>query len=137
MIETKAEEVKNQVKWEDGTFLIKFPAEIIDIQVNNISINNSAVKIDNYEVIEQDGQIFIKIATNNVIAQSYTITIDADLSADPRVATTTKSIELYATNENGSDYYYNANDIYDVNNNLNWAEQVNYRTVNISMVSPN
>ena len=125
------------MKWKDGTFLIKFPREMIDVQVNDVSVSNGSIKIDNYEVIEKDGQIFIKIVTNNITPQDYTITIYADLSADPRIATTTKSIELYATNENGSDYYYKSSDTYDVNNNLNTTEQVNYRTANISMVSPN
>ncbi|MCI8654764.1 MAG: hypothetical protein HFJ48_02655, partial [Clostridia bacterium] len=125
------------MKWKDGTFLIKFPTKMIDVQVNDVSVSNGSIKIDNYEVIEKDGQIFIKIVTNNITPQDYTITIYADLSADPRIATTTKSIELYATNENGSDYYYKSSDTYDVNNNLNTTEQVNYRTANISMVSPN
>ena len=47
-----------------------------------------------------------------------------------------RNIELYASNENGSDNYYKAQDIYDVNNNLNTTEQVLYRTISISMVSP-
>ena len=35
------------------------------------------------------------------------------------------------------DYYYKAEDIYDVNNNLNVNEKVNYTTTSISMVAPN
>ena len=125
------------MSWRDGIFLVKFPSEIIDVQINNISINNTNVKIENYEVIEENGQIFIKIITNNITPQSYTITVDVDLSPDPRKSTTTRSIDLYATNENGTDYYYKGTDIHDVNNNLNITEQVNYRTTSISMVSPN
>ena len=37
----------------------------------------------------------------------------------------------------GVNYYYSAKDEYDVNNNLNTEEQVNYRTTSISMVAPN
>ncbi len=136
-IKAEAKENQNQVKWKNGTFLIKFPTELIDVQINSISINNGSVKIDSYEVAEQDGQIFIKIVTKNITSQDYTITIDADLSPDPRIATTTRSIELYATNENETNYYYQEADIYDINNNLNTIEKVNHTTTSISMVSPN
>ena len=136
-IEAYADETANQVKWLNGTFLIKLPEEIIDAQINNVTINNPSVSLESYELIEQDGTLFIKIATKNDTPQTFNITIDIDLSPDPRIATTTKPIELYASNENGSDYYYKAQDIYDVNNNLNIEEQVNHTTTNISMVSPN
>ena len=136
-IEAYADETANQVKWQNGTFLVKLPKEIIDAQINNVTINNPSVLLESYELIEQDGTLFIKIATKNDTPQTFDITVDVDLSPDPRIATTTKPIELYASNENGSDYYYKAQDIYDVNNNLNIEEQVNHTTTNISMVSPN
>ncbi len=136
-IETRATTSNNQVPWQNGTFLVKLPTEVIDVKLNEVSINNQKVRIENYEVIQENGQNFIKIVTKNDTPQTYTITLDVDLSADPRIATTTKSIELYATNENGSDYYYKAADIYDVNNNLNTEEIVNHTTTSLSMVSPN
>ena len=136
-IEAYADETANQVKWQNGTFLVKLPEEIIDAQINNVTINNPSVSLESYELIEQDGTLFIKIVTKNNTPQTFYITVDIDLSPDPRIATTTKPIELYASNENGSDYYYKAQDIYDVNNNLNIEEQVNHTTTNISMVSPN
>ena len=136
-IQAYADQTANQVKWQNGTFLVKLPEEIIDAEVNNVTINNPQVILENVELIEQDGISFIKIVTKNTTLQTFQITIDVDLSPDPRIATTTKQIELYATNENGSDYYYKAQDIYDVNNNLNTEEMVNHRTTSLSMVSPN
>ena len=127
----------NQVAWQNGIFLVKLPEEIIDAQINNVSISNSNVTIESYELIEQEGSIFIKIVTKNSTPLSYNISIDVDLSPDPRNATATRQIELYASNENGSDYYYSARDIYDVNNNLNTDEYVNHTTTSLSMVSPN
>ena len=127
----------NQVRWVDGTFLVKLPEEILTAEINNVEISNSNVSLESYELIEQDGTNFIKIVTSNDQETTYDITIDVDLTPDPRMATTTKNIELYATNENGNDYYYKAQDIYDVNNNLNTTEQVNHTTTSISMVSPN
>ena len=129
----------NQVGWVDGSFLVKLPEEIIDAQINDVQINNSAVSITSYELVEQNGVKLIKINTknNNDTPQTYSITVDVDITPDPRVATVTKNIELYATNEEASDYYYNANDTYDVNDNLNTEEKVNYDTASLSMVSPN
>ena len=129
----------NQIGWVDGSFVVKLPEEIIDAQINDVQINNSAVSITSYELVEQDGVKLIKINTknNNDTPQTYSITVDVDITPDPRVATVSRNIELYATNEESSDYYYNASDIYDVNNNLNTEEKVNYDTTSISMVSPN
>ena len=136
-IQTQTNESYNQVKWKNGTFLVKLPEEIIDVQMNSITIDNSNVSLENCELLEQDGARFIKIVTKNDIAQTYKITINIDVSPDPRKETTTKDVELYATNEQESEYYYGAQDIYDVNNNVNTEEEVNHTTASISMVSPN
>ena len=129
----------NQVGWVDGSFVVKLPEEIIDAQINDVQINNSAVSLVSYEIIEQDGAKLIKINTknNNDTPQTYSITIDVDITPDPRVATMSRDIELYASNEETCDYYYKASDVYDVNDNLNIDEQVNHDTVSLSMVSPN
>ena len=127
----------NQVKWINGTFLIKLPDEMLSVEINDVEVDNPNVEIGNYEVIQLNGQKFIKIVTQNDIEQTFSITIDVDLTPDPRIETMTRSIELYASNESACDYYYKAQDIYDVNNNLNTNEQVNYRAINISMVAPN
>ena len=129
----------NQVGWVNGSFLVKLPEEILTAEINNVEINNSNVSITSYELVEKDGVKLIKINTENKNEeeQTYSITIDLDITPDPRVATTTKSVELYATNEAGSEYYYSANDIYDVNDNLNTEEKVNHDSTSLSMVSPN
>ena len=138
-IETTQNTSNNVMGWVDGSFIVKLPEEILVAEINNVEINNSAVQLSSYELIEQDGVKLIKINTKNTnqTPQSYNITIDVDLTPDPRVATMTRQVELYAANEEVEDYYYNATDIYDVNNNLNTQEIVNHRTVSISMVSPN
>ena len=136
-IEAEGNKNYNEVEWKNGIFLVKLPEEIIDAQINNVEINNSSVNIESYELIEQNNCKYIKVVTKNDSPATYEITIDVDLSPDPRKATSTRNIELYASNEGGENYYYKAQDIYDVNNNLNTEEQVNYRTTSISMVSPN
>ena len=136
-IDAVANTSANQVAWQNGMFLVKLPEEIIDAQINNVEINNNKVTLESYELIEQEGSLFIKIVTKNEEPLSYSIDIDVDLTPDPRIATVNRTIELYASNENGTDYYYKAKDQYDVNNNLNTEENVNYDTASISMVSPN
>ena len=136
-IMTEANTSYNEVEWKDGMFLVKLPKEIIEAKINNIEVDNLAVTITNYELIETEEGLFIKVLTENDIATVYEIKIDVDLSPDPRIATTTGKIELYASNGNASDYYYSAKDKYDVNNNLNTEEKVNYRTISLSVVSPN
>ena len=60
-ITTQANENYNLVKWVNGIFLVKLPEEIIDVKINDVSINNDSVKIETYELIEDKGQLFIKI----------------------------------------------------------------------------
>ena len=129
----------NQVGWVDGSFVVKLPEEILTAEINSVQINNSNVSITSYELIDKDGAKLIKINTQNknTTPQTYSITIDVDITPDPRAATMSRNIELYASNEETCDYYYKASDVYDVNDNLNTDEQVNHDTVSLSMVSPN
>ena len=136
-ITANANTSSNQVKWQNGTFLVKLPEEIIDAEINSIEVSRSSVSIESYELVEQEGSLFIKIVTSNNTPTTYEITIDVDITPDPRIATMTRQVELYASNENGENYYYKAQDTYDVDNDLNTEENVNYRTASISMVSPN
>ena len=136
-ISTKYLNNNNQAKWKNGTFLVKIPNEILTTEINEVTIDNNEVQIINYGVITNESGKFIKINTQNNTPQTYTITIDVNLSPDPRIPTTTKQVELFASNEEITDYYYRGQDTYDVNDNLNTSEIVNYRSISLSMVSPN
>ena len=129
----------NQIGWLNGSFLVKLPAEIIDAQINNVAISNTNVDIVSYELIDKQDGKYIKINTQNKKdqGQDYVITIDCDLTPDSRIASTTKQIELWASNDLAPDYYYNAEDIYDVNDNLNTQEKVNKTTTSVELVAPN
>ena len=135
-VTTQANENENQVGWVNGSFLIRLPEEILDIKINEVTINNSAVTIDSSELVENAQGKFIKINTSNSNPTSYKITINADITPDPRVTTVSKKIELYAANEDAEEYYYNAKDIYDVNNNANKEERINKTETSIDLVSP-
>ena len=135
-IQTKMDDSNNIEGWKNGAFLVKLPDEILYAEITDVKVNNGNAKITNYELIEQDGKKFIKILTENETVSSYNIEISLNITPDPRSATTTGTIELYASNENATGYYYSGQDIYDVNNNLNTTEQINKRTINISLIAP-
>ena len=137
IIETKGDENANQEKWQNGAFLVKLPKDIIDIDVSSVESSNSSVTVMSYESFEENGERFIKIITSNTNPTTFTLTINCSVTPDPRIATTSEIVELYASNENGVDYYNPVEDIYDVNDNLNQKEKVNKSTVSLSLISPN
>ena len=136
-ITAESKEAYNQVGWTNGTFVVKLPKEIIKVVLNDVRTDNNNVMITSYEVIDDgDGKI-IKINTSNIYPETYIITIDADITPSPVVATVSKNVELYAINEETDNYYNNNSDIYDVDSDGNVVEKVNYRTASLSLVSPN
>ncbi len=136
-IEAIGDEFENQAKWVNGAFLLKIPKNIVDVEINNVKIDNSSVKIISYELYEEEGTNYIKIITENENKTTYNITIDCNMTPDPRIATVTEPIELYASNENVTEYSNPTDDIYDVNGNLNKTEKVDKEIANISLISPN
>lgn len=126
----------NMKKWTNGSFLVTLPEEILDIQINNITIDNNHVNILAYEIIEKDGKKCIKVETENDTEEIYTITINANITADPRALTVTKTAELYAVNQNYQNYKNKKQDIYDLNANGNTTEMVGYSSDAIHLVAP-
>ena len=138
-ISASYDSANNEGGWVNGSFIVKLPEEILSAEINNVEIDNGNVGIASYELVERDGIKLIKINTQNAdeTPQSYNITIDVSLTPDSRISAKDSTIELYSANGVDSDYYYSANDIYDVNDNLNTEEKVNYNTINMSFVSSN
>ena len=133
---TSSYKENNEQGWKNGIYLVKLPKDIIDIKINQVKSSNSNIKIDNYERIEKDGEVFVKIMTANEEIADATITINCDLTADSRIPTTTEYFELYAYNEEATDYAYPTNDIYDINGNGNVSEKINKYTTSITLNSP-
>ena len=124
--------------WKNGTFLLKFPQEVLVAEINSISINNGNVKILGYDIYEEDGNYYLKILTGNESPENYTITVDANITPDPRTLSATRDIELYAYNEECINYKsdFSSNDKYDINGNNNFNEKVNYNKKSITFVGP-
>ncbi len=128
----------NVEAWKNGTFLVKFPQEVLLAEINNITINNNNVTILGYDIYEQDGNYYLKILTENENPEHYTITIDANITPDPRKISATRDIELYAYNEECNNYKDNlrAQDIYDINGDGNTEDLVDYSKRSITFVGP-
>ena len=136
-INAQANEDANQEKWKNGAFLLKLPKDIVAIEINSVTSDTSSVTVSSYETYEENGERFIKVITANENPASFGLTIDCNITPDPRIPTTTENIELYASNEDAVDYYNPVDDVYDVNGNLNTAEKVNKSSISINLISPN
>ena len=138
IIETRLDNVKQEKEWTNGTFLVKFPKEIINLEINDVTINNPNVSITSYETYEKNESKFIKIYTSNEDpVGAYAITIDSNITCDPRIASCNRSLELYAKNENYENYFYYGEDIYDINSDENIIENVNKISASINLIAPN
>ena len=128
----------NEEKWKNGIFVIELPPEILGVEINNVTIDNTNVKISSYETFEENGKQYIKIYTNNDTEETYTITVDADVTADPRKPTLTNTIKLYAINPNCHNYRSTSKtpDVLDINGNGNVSENVLYKTNSLQIVAP-
>ena len=134
-IKTKTLEY-NTSKWLNGQFILKFPKEILDVKINEITINNENVRIAGYSLEESEDGLLVKIITENENPEIYEIYVDADITPDPRILTINKNIELYSYNEECSNYEDNGEDIYDLNGNGEVKDFVGKTTKNIQLVGP-
>ena len=123
-------------KWVDGIFLVKYPSEIIDVNINSVTSEDRNVSIIGVDTYEENGNIFTKIYTSNTTEKNLNITIDADLTADPRNQTANTKVDLYYSNKKAENYYYKAQDLYDVNDNENVQENVGISSADLSLIAP-
>jgi len=136
-IETTSSNIM-EAKWKDGIFLLKFPTEILDVEVTDIAINNFKITLQGYEVYKEGNNLFLKIQTANEIEDIYNITITANVTADSRIASISQNIELYSHNQNNEIYPASkrSEDIYDINGDGNLAHYVGYSTKALDIFAP-
>ena len=124
--------------WKNGTFLLKFPQEVLLAEINDVSINNGNVSILGYDIYEEDGNYYLKILTENENPENYTITVDVDVTPDPRKLSATRDVELWAYNEECNNYKdsLRKEDTYDINGDGNTKDIVNYSKKSVQFVGP-
>ena len=125
-------------KFANGVFLIKYPEEIIDLDIKSITTTDNNVTIAGYDTYEEDGIFYTKIYTSNDVERDLDISVLADITADPRRETVTKPIELYYYNPTAHNYYESTRvvDTYDVNDNENTEEYVGKTSTNLNIYAP-
>lgn len=135
-IKASKRDKKYKSGWVDGSFLVKLPSCISVSKINSVTIDNTSVNISNYELIEKNRENFIKINTKNNDSeqQGYNITIDVNLLTN--TGNKSDDIELYASNNVKCSYGRTEEDKYDVNDNLDTKEKVEYSSVGIEIVAP-
>ena len=124
-------------KWQNGIFMVEIPSTILDFKLNSVTTSVKNVNILSSEVCEIDGKQFVKIITSNDTPADVSLTIDADITPDPRKFSETETLKLYAYNEYCTNYSSSTEDKYDINGNMNTQEEILYQTTGLSLVSPN
>lgn len=123
--------------WENGTFLVEFPSKIIYANLNDITIDNSSVKLDGYELYKENGKYFIKVLTSTTEPVSdYKIQINCGLLADPMSSASREHINVYSYNEYCDMYFNTTKDIYDLNGDGNLSDIVGIEKSEISITAP-
>ena len=123
-------------KWIDGVFIVEFPEDIIYVSVNDVTSNSDDVEISNWSLYKKDGKYCIRIDTNNDTELLYNITIDADITENPLVATKVDNIQLYAYNPNCNNYYRSITDKYDIDGDFSVQDAVGFATTDLTIIAP-
>ena len=128
----------NSSVWRNEQYLLKFPAEVIDVEINQITTDTNNVSVKNYYEYSDENNIFVKIEMSGNGIIDYSLLLDASVAVDPNTESKTSQIELYAYNEENNLYYQTelSQDIYDVNNNSDTDEQVCKKTNEINITVP-
>ncbi len=128
----------NEAKWKDGFFVIEMPEEILKVELENVTSTDNAVTITSSETYEENGKQYIKIYTSNEKETTYTIKIHSLVTADPRKATTNKSVTLHAINPNCHNYRETSRekDTLDIDKNKNTDEYILKKTASIQLIAP-
>lgn len=129
----------NTCTWSDEQYLIKFPSDIINVTINDVTINNAdGVSISDYYKYTEDGSIFIKIEMSGNANANYQLLLDCAVETNPKIESKKADIELYTYNEENNLFYETeiSKDIYDINNNTNTEEKIGKKTKNINILRP-
>ena len=129
----------NTATWKNEQYLIKFPSDIIDVKINDVTINNAdGVSISDYYEYTEAGSTFIKIEMNGSSNKNYQLLLDCTVATNPNTESKKAEIELYAYNKRNNIFYETeiSEDIYDINNNANTKEKIGKKKEEINIVRP-
>ena len=131
-VDLNAVDAANNV-WYEGYFLVKLPKEIIDVE--NLSISPNRYIVSN-EIVDINGQKFIKIILNNDDYYNTDFTLSFNAVVNPKTTECSGYVELYAINNMSTLYYNSVNDSYDINGNGITTEKASYSRLHINITAP-
>ena len=120
-------------KWQNGTFLIELPEEIIDFNLLEVTTGNMDLNITGYYYYEENGKYYVRINTENEEPDLYTIDVRALVTANPLIVSGNTETKLYAYNEYCDNYSKEATDIYDIDGDGLVNDNVGYATKNTAI----
>ena len=119
--------------WTEGYFLVRLPKEIIDVE--NLSISPTSY-ITSSEIMDIEGQKFIKIIYNNSNSYNTDFNIAFNAVVNPKTTECSGYVDLYAINNTSTLYYNTVNDIYDINGNGVTTDKASYSRLGINITAP-
>ena len=136
-IET-VDEGYNSGDWKNGIYLVKFPEEIVAIDIKSVVVNDAKIVVNGYDCYKSGDNYYLKIYTENEEETKYKINIFADITANPSKATSVRDLELYSINQYVDNYYVNksSEDIYDLNSNGRTDDYCSYAKYSLDIIAP-
>ena len=131
--------VANQMgdaKWKNGEFVVEVPQEIINMEVNSVTVDKQDVEILAWDLYKENDKYLIRVITSNENETTYRISINCKITPDSRVGSGNRNFNLYSYNERCNDYYTTAEDIYDVDSDSVTNEQVGKTSCSLELLSP-
>jgi len=119
--------------WTEGYFLLRLPKEMIDVE--NLSISPNSF-IANSEIVDIDGQKFIKIIYNNTNSYNTDFNVSFNAVVNPKTTECSGYVDLYAINNTSTLYYSSVNDTYDINGNGSTTDKTSYSRLGINITAP-
>ena len=136
IIDTGLESVLDSY-WQNGIFLIRIPStNIAYLNLNSVTTNNETI-IDGFESYLKDGYYYMRVITSSDNSTYNTrLYLNCSILANPMSSNTQEKVELYAYNDYWQVYRNKTSDIFDINENENMVEQINYSSSKLDIKAP-
>ena len=128
----------NTEKWGNAVFLIKYPQEVIDVNIKNTILNDEDIQILGIDTYEEDGNLYTKVYVANDVEKDIDIKLVADITANPRSVMTSRELELYFNNELFDRYFENVKvlDVYDLDGDGDTQDYIGKDTTEFTITAP-
>ncbi len=123
-----------QMGWKNGIFLVEFPEDIVFAE--NLNVDSSNVDIVLSNLYKENNKYYAEIVTENEERMDYDINLSVDITLNPIAPSSSEAYILYGYNEDCNTYLTKSKDIYDINNNDNYEEEIGKISTNLGITAP-